>query len=53
MLQQARNLLMDIDDRDRQTRFLMHDRDTKFPRAFDALLAKEVVPATHCPAGCH
>jgi hypothetical protein len=39
MLQQARNLLMELDDHDRQVRFLTHDRDTKFPRAFDALPA--------------
>jgi hypothetical protein len=30
MLQQARNLLMKIDDRDRQVRFLIHDCDTTF-----------------------
>jgi putative transposase len=37
MLQQAHNLLMDIDDRRRQVRFLVHDRDSKFSAAFDAL----------------
>jgi hypothetical protein len=39
MLQQARNVPMELDDRERQVRFLIHDRDTKFPPAFDALLA--------------
>lgn len=37
MLQQARNLLMDIDDCGQRPRFLIHDRDTKFSRAFDAI----------------
>jgi putative transposase len=43
MVQQARNLLMELDDRDQRVRFLIHDRDTKFPRAFDALLATESI----------
>jgi hypothetical protein len=49
MLQQARNLLMELDDRGRQARFLIHDRDAKFPRAFDALLASEKIKVIPTP----
>ena len=49
MLQQARNLLMELDDRDRQVRFLIHDRDAKFPRAFDALLASQEIEVIRTP----
>jgi putative transposase len=49
MLQQARNLSMDLDDRDRQARFLIHDRDAKFPRAFDALLANDGIKVIRTP----
>jgi hypothetical protein len=30
------NLLMELDDHDRRESFLIHDRDTSFPRSFDA-----------------
>ena len=49
MLQQARNLLMELDDRDQPVRFLIHDRDAKFPKAFDALLEGEQIKVIRTP----
>jgi putative transposase len=49
MLQQARNLLMELDDHDRRVRFLIHARDAKFPRAFDALLESDGIKVIHTP----
>jgi putative transposase len=49
MLQQARNLLMELDDHEQPVRFLIHDRDAKFPRAFDALLESANVKVIHTP----
>jgi putative transposase len=49
MLQQARNLLMELDDQDQRVQFLIHDRDSKFPAAFDALLASEKIKVIRTP----
>jgi len=49
MAQQARNLLMDLDDRGQRPRFLIHDRDTKFSRAFDGLFQSEDIAVIRTP----
>jgi hypothetical protein len=36
-MQQARNLLMDVDDAGVSVKFVLHDRDASFTAAFDAV----------------
>ena len=49
--QQARNLALDLDDRSTAIRFLIHDRDTKFSRAFDEVVRSEGVRVILTPIG--
>jgi putative transposase len=49
LTQQARNLPIDLDDRGQRPRILIHDRDTKFGRAFDAIFASEGISVIRTP----
>jgi transposase InsO family protein len=47
--QQARNLLMDLDGRVAQFKFLIRNRDTKFTSMFDAVFASEDIQIIKAP----
>ena len=44
LTQQARNLLMDLDDAQRRFRFLIRDRDATFTASFDAVFTPPSTP---------
>jgi len=47
--QQARNLVMEMEDRHNPVRFLLHDRDTKFTGAFDEVFRTDDVRVIKTP----
>jgi putative transposase len=49
MTQQARNLLMDLDNRQQGPRFLTHDRDRTFSRALDAIIRSDGIAVIRTP----
>ena len=50
--QQARNLLMDLDDRTATFRFLVRDRAGQFTATFDSVLAGAGIDAVRIPPRC-
>jgi hypothetical protein len=47
--QQARNLVMQLGGQERRFRLLLHDRDTKFSRAFDEVFRSEGIDVIETP----
>lgn len=49
LTQQARQLVWELDDREPSLRFLIHDNDRKFTRAFDTVFESEAFHVIHTP----
>ena len=49
VVQQARNLLMDLGDAGVRTRFVLHDRDASFTQAFDAVFQAAGIRVVQVP----
>jgi putative transposase len=49
IVQQARNLFIDLEERHKPLRFLLHDRDSKFGAAFDEVFRSEGVREIKTP----
>src|SRR6266480_3968154 len=47
--QQARNLLMDLEEQGHRLRYLIRDRDAKFTAAFDALFGSAGIDVVKIP----
>src|ERR1017187_10346945 len=49
VVQQARNLMMDLEDAGMSVKFVLHDRDASFTAAFDDVFASEGVRVVRTP----
>jgi putative transposase len=52
LAQQARNVLMDLEDAGRRVRFLIRDRDARFTAAFDAVFTSLDADVIRIPVRC-